>query len=1087
MPSDLLDKYISEINKAYLRGDSTEHTHRPALKALIEALAKKVTATNEPSRTECGAPDFIVSRRVRGVDQTIGYVECKDIGTDLRQAAKSDQLKKRYLPSLHNLILTDYVEFWWYVNGEKRLTTKLGDEIAKGFALTEQGRAGLFDLFECFFAQEPEKITTAKELAVKMAHKARMMRDLIAKTFEQEQETGPLHGQYEGFKEVLLHDLTEGQFADMYAQTISYGLFTARCHIDEKTLFGEDKQAIFHGMNGKVQEFTREHAAFMLPKTNPFLRSVFGHIAGPDLDPRVAWLVDDLVQLLRQADMGEVLRDFARKKGRRDPVVHFYETFLAEYDPKMRKKRGVYYTPDEVVSYIVRSVDWLLKDKFGIRRGLADESKITVNGKETHKVLILDPAVGTGTFLFEAVDLIHSRFKRQEGMWSGYVREHLLPRLFGFELQMAPYAVCHMKLGLELAETGYDFESDERLGIYLTNTLQEAEETSKNLFVRWLSEEARKANEVKKHLPIMVVIGNPPYAGISANHGSWINSLLTPYRQVDGEPLGEKKVWVKNDYVKFIRFGQWRIEQTGQGVLAFITDHSYLDSPTFRGMRQNLMETFDQIYILNLHGNSKRKETSPDGGKDENVFDILQGTAISVFVRDHSRHEDRVFYADLWGKRAVKYEFLAQGSAEHTEWERIEPIAPFYEFVPVATIHMKEYEEGWPVTRVFRIGSNGVQTSRDNLVVALNEGELRDRFARIRDVRIEDDALKREFAIEDKEFWSFTDARKRLLQDVDWDVHLCRYVYRPFDCKALFASKDFVHRLRYEVMRHLSAKNRGICVGRAGLVSSTAWDIVFCIADMCDHNLFYRGSSFNMPLYLYPTAQQVDMDYEHWPRGKDGRVPNLSRDFVNQLAGRVDLSFVSDGRGDLTQTFGPENILDYIYAVLHSSEYRQRYAEFLKIDFPRIPWPMDKTSFIQVCEVGMQLTSLHLMESESLDDEKKWPVFPRGGSGLVEKGYPTYVAHADQPQKGRVYINKDQYFEGVPLEVWEFHIGGYQVCEKWLKDRRGRQLAYDDIRHYQKIVVVLAETIRLMKEVDEVIDAHGGWAHAFAAKKGKVG
>jgi len=1069
MQRDFFQSYITEINEAYLRGDSTEHTHRPALKKFIEALGDNITATNEPKRrTDCGAPDMLVSRRKRNLDFRVGYIECKDIGANLKQEEKTEQVKKRYLPSLHNFILTNYIDFRWYTKGELRLTATLAREREGGaFKATEASKAEIKELLRGFLEHEPEKVTSAKELAVRMGHMAQMLRDVTKRTFGQEREEGTLHSQFEAFREVLIHDLTPEQFANMYAQTICYGLFTARCHIEDMTIFGPDKFAAFHGMNGKPQEFTRKDAAYLLPKTNPFLRMLFNHIAGPDLDDRIAWFVDDVVALLRHTDMGVILRDFARRKGRRDPVVHFYETFLAEYDPKMRKKRGVYYTPDEVVSYIVRSIDWLLKEKFGLKRGLADESKIHVNGKDTHKVLILDPAVGTGTFLFEVIDQVYRKFKRQKGMWSAYVREHLLPRLFGFELQMAPYAVAHMKLGLQLAETGYDFESDERLGIYLTNTLEEAEETSRTLFAQWLSDEARAANKVKKDLPIMVVIGNPPYAGISANQGDWINSLLAPYREIDGEPLGERKVWVKNDYVKFIRFGQWRIERTGRGVLGFITDHSYLDSPTFRGMRKNLMNCFNEIYILNLHGNAKRKETAPDGGKDENVFDIIQGTSIGLFVKSSVEDRSRVFYADLWGKRKPKYTFLEANNAKSIEWRQIEPKAPFYEFVPIDGHGKEEYERGWKVTEVFHVGSNGVQTSRDKLVVGISKRELEKRFAMVRDRNVEDSILKETLGVEDRSFWTLSDARKVLQEDSDWKRHICRYVYRPFERVWLFASKDFVHRLRYEVMRHLFKDNIGLCVGRAGLVANEKWDLAFCIKEICDHNLFYRGSSFNMPLYLYPNSfenVQVDMDYENWTRGKNGRFPNLSRVFVDDLAKRVNLEFVSDGHGDLKETFGPEDVFDYIYGVLYSPEYRSRYAEFLKIDFPRIPWPKDRGIFRKVCKVGGQLVKLHLMEAEILEGEKKWPSFPKEGSRVVEKGYPKYVATAEKPEKAKVYINKDQYFEGVRPDVREFHIGGYQLCEKWLKDRRGRELSYDDVKHYQKVVVAIGETIRLMNE-----------------------
>jgi len=1066
MPTDVFKVYLGEINKAHLRGDDTESTHRPALKTLVEALDKKITATNEPKRIACGAPDLRVSRQKRSLDQTIGYIETKDIGTSLKQAAQSEQIKDRYLPSLSNFILTDYVEFWWYVDGEIRLKARLAEEPQAGkFVLTKDGAASTEELLGMFLTQEPERVTTAKTLAVRMAGLARLLRDVTIHLFEHEGESGPLHAQFEAFREVLLHDLVETQFADMYAQTISYGLFTARCHVEDMTLYGKDKHAPFHGFDAKAGELTREHAAYMLPKTNPFLRRAFAHIAGPDLDDRIAWLVDEIVSLLRQADMGQVLRDFARAKGKRDPVVHFYETFLSEYDPALRKKRGVYYTPDEVVSYIVRSVDWLLEKKFALRRGLADESKINTGGRETHRLLILDPAVGTGTFLFEAIDQINQRFHKQRGMWSPYVREHLLPRLFGFELQMAPYAVCHMKLGLQLAETGYDFASDERLGVYLTNTLEEAATVSKTLFVQWLSEEARAANDIKKDLPIMVVLGNPPYSGISANQGEWINNLLVPYRKVDGQPLGEKKVWVKNDYVKFIRFGQWRIEQTGQGILAFITDHSYLDSPTFRGMRQNLMETFDEIYLLNLHGNQKRKETAPDGGEDENVFDIKQGTVISIFVKTATERPCEVRYQDLWGSRESKYAFLSDKRIDGVTWKSVHPRSPFYEFAPVDETERNEYERGSRITDIMPVGSNGVQTSRDGLVVALTEQDLRRRFELVRDKNIDDATLRSRLSIEDRSFWKFADARRTIQDDDRWQEYMRRYAYRPFDYRWLFASKAFVHRLRYDVMRHFVRPNTGLCVGRAGLVKAGNWDLVFTIGAICDHNLFYRGSSLNMPLYLFPNDHaQAHLDYAKWPKGTDGRIPNLSPQFVNTLGQAIDLSFVSDGRGDLLSTFGPEDVLAYIYAVLHSPAYRARYSAFLKVDFPRIPYPKSKTAFRTLHGVGQSLIDLHLMQSPMLMDEERWPAFPEEGDNTIESGYPKYVVDADAPNAGVIYINKDQCFRGIRPEIWEFHIGGYQVCERWLKDRQGWALSFDDARHYQKMIVALQETTHLMND-----------------------
>ncbi|MBN2594160.1 MAG: N-6 DNA methylase [Sedimentisphaerales bacterium] len=1074
MAEDVFNKYLSEINKAYLRGDATEHTHRPALKNLIEAINNKITAINEPKRIACGAPDLLVTFKKRTIEQTIGYIECKDIGVNLNQAEKNEQIK-RYL-SKDNLILTDYIEFRLYIDGKKQLSARLAEETGGKFKITEEGREKVLQLLNTFLSHEPLKISIAKELTVKMGDITKLLRDIIKNTFEHEQETGTLHSQYGAFKEVLIHDLTEKQFADMYAQTICYGLFSARCHQDDVTLFGKDKHAVFHGMDDKRKQFTRETAAYLLPKTNPFLRKTFGHIAGPELDDRIAWLVDDLVALLRNADMSSILRDFAKKTNRRDPVFHFYETFLAEYDKKLKKSRGVYFTPDEVVSYIVRSVDILLKEKFGLQRGLADNSKIQVeiniknNGKEkekkeVHRCLILDPAVGTGTFLYEVIEQIYSKFKQQKGSWSGYVKEHLLPRIFGFELMMAPYAICHMKLGLQLAEAEYDFESDERLGVYLTNTLEEAEEISRNIYAQWISEEARAANKVKKDLPIMVVLGNPPYSGISANRGEWITRLIDSYRQINGRSLGEKKIWVKNDYVKFIRFGQHRIEETGAGILAFITDHSYLDSPTFRGMRYDLLRSFNEIYLLNLHGNSKRREMTPDGREDKNVFDIQQGTAISLFIKNPNESERCIRYADLWGTRETKYKILLETDIKSTGWEQIEPVAPFYEFVPVNRKVEIEYKKGWKITDILKTGSNGIQTSRDELVISKSHEQIKNRFSRIADRGIDNSTIKSDLKITDSSFWNFAEARSKLFNDKNWKDHLKKYTYRPFDDSWIFASESFVHRLRKEVMQHLARENIALCVGRAGLVQSGEWDLIFCVNSMCDHNLFYRGSSMNFPLYVYSDGKRLFEDSQSsWPSGKEGRIPNLDKGFVNELTKKIGLKFVSDGVGDFKKTFGPEDVFDYIYGVLHSPEYRDLYAEFLKTDFPRIPWPKGRTVFRDVAKVGGQLVKLHLLEAEILEDAKQWPRFPVKGDSIVEKGYPTYVARADEPQKGKVYINKDQFFEGVTPDVWEFHIGGYQVCEKWLKDRRERELSYDDINHYQKIVVALGETIRLMKE-----------------------
>ncbi len=661
--SEHFDIYMKAVGQALAQGQATEHTYRPALKALLEAHAPGVTATNEPKRAACGAPDFVIETGKAHNRLIVGYAETKDLGADLNEIERSEQLL-RYRAALPNLLLTNYMEFRWYVDGERRLTATLAS--VGGKAKLQSETNGVYEvgvLLDAFLTSEPLTIGKAKDLALRMARLAHLIRDVIIKAFEEKHASQTLTDLRQAFAKTLIPDLMEpgktAEFADMYAQTIAYGLFAARCF--DKT----------------PENFTRDEARHLIPKTNPFLRKLFDMISGTEMDDEpYAGFVDDLVQLLGRARMDQVLTDFGRRTARQDPVVHFYETFLAAYDPALRKARGVYYTPEPVVSYIVRSVDHLLKTRFDCPGGLSDTQGTTYSKKDetghgfttpTPRVLLLDPACGTGTFLYAVVDHIRSQFMREgnAGLWSGYVKNHLLPRLFGFELLMAPYSVAHFKLGMALAgldlpeaqrkEWAYDFATDERLGIFLTNTLEEAAKRSETLFgpLRAITEEADAAALVKRQLPIMIVMGNPPYAGHSANasvreakrinkFGKWvtrkeetfIGGLLKDYYKVDGKPLGEKNPkWLQDDYVKFLRFGQWRIEQTGSGILAFITNHGYLDNPTFRGMRQSLMATFDDIYLLDLHGNSKKKEKAPDGGPDKNVFDIQQGVAIALMVK----------------------------------------------------------------------------------------------------------------------------------------------------------------------------------------------------------------------------------------------------------------------------------------------------------------------------------------------------------------------------------------------------------------------------------------------------------------------
>ena len=1077
--------YLKELQNNLSTGQATEQTHRSALRTLLEAIGENITAINEPKRIECGAPDYIVTR----AGTPIGYVEAKDVSRSLDAAERSEQMR-RYRDSLSNLILTDYLEFRWYVEGEHRETARLATLTIDGRIRTRRGGIqAVSGLLQKFFAQMVPTVGTPRELAQRMAALAGMTRDLIEETFRRESEEGALHAQLKAFRETLIPFLTPAQFADMYAQTITYGLFASRVRV----------------ANG--QNFTREKAAWNLPKTNPFLRRLFNQIAGPGLDDRIAWLVDDLAHLLARADMAEILRDFGRRTRQEDPVVHFYETFLGAYAPQTRKARGVYYTPEPVVSYIVRSLDHIVKTRFSRPLGLADTN-----------TLILDPAVGTATFLYFVIQQIHETLiaMGQAGAWNDYVETHLLPRVFGFELLMAPYAVAHMKLGILLQETGYDFTGDQRLGIYLTNSLEEAITQAQTLgFARFITEEANAAAEIKRDKPIMVVLGNPPYSVSSANQGDHIEQLMDRYKAAVRDERNIQPL--SDDYIKFIRFAHDHIERTGYGVIGMITNHSYLSGLIHRGMREELMKSFDEIYVLNLHGNALMGETAPDGGPDENVFDIRQGVAISLFVKGREAEDlARVKYADLWGLRKGKYHYLWENDVSTTDWQALEPVSPHFFFVPKDFDLLNEYERGWSLPDIFPVNSSGLKTHRDHFVIDFEQEHLRARIAEFRDESLSDDELRERFKLGDIGSWKLSEARGKLQAREDWDKDFNLCLYRPFDVRPIYYSDAVITRPRFGVMQHMLRDNLAIVTTRVYRGDSFTSILVSQYLVEMKTGESTRGT-YCFPLYLYKVSEKKR------PLKSGGSVitlalfesrpeygirdPNLSPQFIAAVEEKLSLEFVREGKGDLEATFGPEDILHYAYAVFHSPTYRERYAEFLKIDFPRLPLTSDRELFKALAEKGEELVSLHLMESRKLNhlitnfgvsgsnevekvryvekvtEEKKVPtgtspasvkVFNRRLPLTFDDEVRVKIEPKPEPEPrptGRVYINKTQYFAGIAPEVWEFQIGGYQVLHKWLKDRKGRKLNFDDFFHYQKVVVALKETMRLMGEIDELIPA----------------
>ncbi len=1067
-----IQAYLQAVTQIYQSGNATEHTYRPALKTLLESLGENIVAVNEPKRIACGAPDFLISQGLL----EIGHLEAKDIGISLKTLEKKNQMQ-RYFNALGNLILTNHLEFRWYVDGELQEVASIATlNRQKKIKPDADGIAQVDQLLRQFILTKVVQVTTPKALAKRMAALAQLIRDAINTALSDSDHGGMLSDQLASFQKVLIRDLTKAQFADMYAQTICYGLFAARCNTDQ------------------ISIFSRETAGFRLPKTNPFLRGIFNQIAGSELDDRIVWAVDTLATILQQTDMSAILSDFGKRSRREDPVVHFYETFLAEYDPKMRESRGVYYTPEPVVGYIVRSVDFILKEKFGIKKGLADAKKIQVpNPKgegtiETHQVLILDPAVGTGTFMHRVIEHIYEGFKKQKGMWSSYVSQHLLPRLFGFELLMAPYTVAHMKLGLQLQETNYDFSSEERLRIYLTNTLQESFQLEDQVisFGAQIKAEAEAAKDIKQDTPVMVILGNPPYSGHSVNTGNWIKGLLNgkdiisntktdSYFEVDGKPLGERNPkWLNDDYVKFIRFSQWRIEQTGYGILAFVTNHGYLDNPTFRGMRQSLLKTFDEIYILDLHGNSKKKETCPDGSVDQNVFDIQQGVAIGIFIKYQNKSDKSaaIYHADLWGKREIfenkqlisgKYHWLEENNFISTEWQILKPDSPFYLFKPQNIDLREEYKQFWKINEMMSVNVLGFQTHRDHFAIDFDKINIIKRSQELRGKNLSNEEYATKYEIRDNRDWQLDQARKKIRSDGDWQQKIVGCSYRPFDWRYCYFSDVSMDYPRRELIDHVFRKEN-LCINTVRQTKLETWQHSM-VSNTPTPAIFVeiKDGSNVFPLYLYSTDKPTLFEAES-TNTSQGRRPNLAPEFINKISQKLGLEFFPDGKGDQIKTFAPEDIFNYIYAVFHSPEYRQRYAEFLKIDFPRVPLTSNKQLFWELANKGDRLVQLHLMKETGVEISS----YPIDGSNLVEQ-----VKYNETQQ--RVWINSEQYFADVPPHIWSFYVGGYQVCQKWLKDRKGRELSFDDLIHYQNIISILGATVEIMNEIDQIINKYGGF------------
>ncbi len=1038
-----IKSYFKKCYAITQRGDAREESYYSALADLFGDCAgilgySKIQITSQPKKTEAGNPDL---RVWDGKLHITGYIEAKTPTTEhLDQIQTSPQLE-RYLNTFHNLILTNFFEFRLYRDGNLIDAVSIGRPFTMqlGQVPTVKNAAEFSSLLEKFFSFCRPRTYSAKSLALELAKKTRFLRDeIIAEELKEEGRKGakPIIGFYEAFHKHLIFGLTKADFADLYAQTVTYGLFAASTRAKG--------------------EFTRRQAFDYIPRTIGILRDIFRFISSADISQQMEWPIDDIAEILAVADVNQILHKYYHEGRGKDPIIHFYETFLTAYDPKTRERRGVYYTPEPVVSYIVRSLNIILKEYFGKTDGFASDS-----------VRVLDPAAGTMTFIAEAIKLALDEFteKYGEGARESFIKSHILENFYAFELMMAPYAVGHLKMAFLLEELGCALKADDRFKLYLTNTLEMEELKQTDIpGMASLSEESHLAGKVKKDTPILVILGNPPYSGHSANTGDWISTVIRDYYQVDGKPLNEKNPkWLQDDYVKFIRFAQWKIDQAGEGVLGLITNHGYLDNVTFRGMRQSLMQSFDEIYLLDLHGNSKKKEKCPDGGKDENVFDIQQGVAIALLIKSPGRvgfspphnvglkadlpnHKTcKTYHADVWGQRDDKYNYLEQNDIKTIKWQEIQPKSEFYFFIQRDEALEGTYNQYMKITDVFPVNGVGMTTARDKFVIDLNKNKLLNRIRLFKNSKDSDDILHQGFSINKKKGWSIRKAWNMLqdMSNAEMEDLIVPVLYRPFDTRWIFYHDSVVWRTVKRIMQHmLAGDNLGLITSRLtkGETFKHA-QVTQNISEVIVMSPKTSNNGFLFPLYLYPDTDKKHLfsqlaEHQH-------KTPNINPALVNTLTTAYKKSPT------------PEEIFYYIYAVLYANTYRTKYAEFLKTDFPRVPFTNSYKLFIEMGKSGKRLVDLHLLKSPDL--ESPIAKFQGSGDNKVEK--PIY-------EDNRVYINKEQYFEGVEPALWEYQVGGYQVLSKWLKDRKRRSLSLDDIKHYCRMASALSATITIQTEID---------------------
>ncbi|EOA6659958.1 type ISP restriction/modification enzyme [Campylobacter jejuni] len=1047
----MLKAYLENIKD--ISTNDKEHTHRTALQNLLQAIKdnqdkqNKISIKQEPNNDKegRGAPDFLITKDFL----TLGYIENKRVNANLDNIITSDQILK-YTKLSPNIILTDYLRFILLSLNDKNeiiicKEVKICslDEIKsviKNQSLLDTKTQELNELFSIFFSKIPNPINSALDFANHLSLRTRILKDELLLSSKNE----TLLSLFNTFKETLYKELSYEEFCDSFAQTLTYSLFLAKLN------------------NDTAKEIDLNNAKKFIPKSFPLIRSMSGFLddSFENLE-NIKWLLEEIINIINHIDITSIIKEL-NKTGEKDlfnrptilsthkdPYLHFYETFLASYDPKLREVRGVYYTPAPVVIFIINAIDEALKQDFNHKKGLSEALD--------KNITLLDFATGTGTFLLEAFRKALEPISKNS---VNYNPKALIDKFCGFEFLIAPYTIAHLKISQSFKEEfNSPLNDDESLKIALTNTLYfksiSKEQNDQNTLFTLidLTKEFKKAQKIKEE-QILIITGNPPYSGASSNKGlyedeikisyglepskanlndeqkKWISSYLKEkskqntstfkaiYKKHKLENEKNPK-WLLDDYVKFIRFAQSKIDSQENGIFAFISNNSFLDNPTFRGMRYSLMQSFDKIYILNLHGDTRKKEKAPDGSKDDNVFDIMQGVSINIFIKQNSKAKNtKIYYHDLYGKRKDKYEFLYENDLNSIKWTLVKNNEPFYLFLPQNNDLLEEYNKGISVKDIFMLLSVGIVSAKDSILISTNTEKLKQQI---------------------HDYYNEFD--KKNIKEI---------AYRPFDTQKIYYDIKKVERPRIETMEHfLENENIGLICDRGTKLNNI--DNIFISSKIIDLHLVGSGS-YIYPLYLYPTTRSKKFLKKENPNFNEENFTSKIENFKESFRTFIDELY--------KEKFSPQNILGYIYAVLFHKIYREKYFDFLKIDFPKIPFTKDKNTFKNLSKLGLKLINLHLLKNDELDFNVGEALF----KDIKNKNFKIQKIKYNKDTK-ELFINESLYFNKVSPEIYEFKIGGYAVLDKYLKSHKEEDI---DHKHFTLIIQTLDETLKIQDEISKI-------------------